>query len=138
VKRGFRFVHGDIELLEKLGRNDPCPCGSGRRFQGMLPGRRPLSMGRNAMIITGKGRWAASRRRGPISPVAQPRQRSIQHCLPSCHCSEDEEPNHQSRLLRNVESGFAVKRGGFRCYRPETSLFRASFSLLLHNSENIA
>ncbi|PTS87217.1 hypothetical protein DBR17_06380 [Sphingomonas sp. HMWF008] len=37
VKRGHRFVHGDIELLEKLGRNDPCPCGSGHRFQGVLP-----------------------------------------------------------------------------------------------------
>jgi uncharacterized protein YecA (UPF0149 family) len=37
VKRGVRFVHGDIELIEKLGRNDPCPCGSGRRFQGVLP-----------------------------------------------------------------------------------------------------
>jgi hypothetical protein len=36
VKRGQRFVHGDVELLEKLGRNDPCPCGSGRRFQGLL------------------------------------------------------------------------------------------------------
>ena len=22
---------------EKLGRNDPCPCGSGRRFRAMLP-----------------------------------------------------------------------------------------------------
>jgi hypothetical protein len=33
VKRGLRFVHGDKELLEKLGRNDPCPCGSGRRFR---------------------------------------------------------------------------------------------------------
>jgi uncharacterized protein YecA (UPF0149 family) len=32
VKRGNRIVHGDKELLEKLGRNDPCPCGSGRRF----------------------------------------------------------------------------------------------------------
>ena len=27
-----RIVHGDKELREKLGRNDPCPCGSGRRF----------------------------------------------------------------------------------------------------------
>jgi len=52
VKRGFRFVHGDIELLEKLGRNDPCPCGSGKRFQGMLPGRRPVSTVPSAMIIT--------------------------------------------------------------------------------------
>src|SRR5580704_6355399 len=36
VKRGVRVVHGDKELLEKLGRNDPCPCGSGRRFQALL------------------------------------------------------------------------------------------------------
>jgi len=32
VKRGQRIVHGDKHLSEKLGRNDPCPCGSGRRF----------------------------------------------------------------------------------------------------------
>src|ERR1700719_4703190 len=37
VKRGRRFVHGDVELVEKLGRNDLCPCGSGGRFQGVLP-----------------------------------------------------------------------------------------------------
>ncbi|MFD1943015.1 SEC-C metal-binding domain-containing protein [Paradevosia shaoguanensis] len=24
-------------MLEKLGRNDPCPCGSRRRFQELLP-----------------------------------------------------------------------------------------------------
>jgi len=29
-------VHGDKELIEKLGRNDLCPCGSNRRFQGLL------------------------------------------------------------------------------------------------------
>jgi uncharacterized protein YecA (UPF0149 family) len=33
VKRGRRVVHGDKELTEKLGRNDLCPCGSGRRFK---------------------------------------------------------------------------------------------------------
>jgi len=32
VKRGARIVHGDKELIEKLGRNDPCPCGSGKCF----------------------------------------------------------------------------------------------------------
>ena len=32
VKRGVRIVHGNKELIEKLGRNDLCPCGSGRRF----------------------------------------------------------------------------------------------------------
>src|ERR1700722_18627079 len=36
VKRGRRFVHGDVELTEKLGRNDLCPCGSGRQFQNLL------------------------------------------------------------------------------------------------------
>jgi len=39
VKRGDRSVRGgEKELLEKLGRNDLCPCGSGRRFQEMLYG----------------------------------------------------------------------------------------------------
>jgi uncharacterized protein YchJ len=33
VKRGERIVHGDKELAEKVGRNDPCPCGSGRKFK---------------------------------------------------------------------------------------------------------
>ena len=43
VKRGRRFIKGgEIELTEKLGRNDPCPCGSGRRFQDLLPDVRPL------------------------------------------------------------------------------------------------
>ena len=32
VRRGARVVHGNKELSEKLGRNDLCPCGSGRRF----------------------------------------------------------------------------------------------------------
>ena len=33
VKRGARSVKGDEkELQERLGNNDPCPCGSGRRF----------------------------------------------------------------------------------------------------------
>jgi uncharacterized protein YecA (UPF0149 family) len=32
VKRGERVVHGDKDLCEKLGRNDLCPCQSGRRF----------------------------------------------------------------------------------------------------------
>jgi uncharacterized protein YecA (UPF0149 family) len=33
VGRGVRIVHGDKELVEKLGRNDLCPCGSGKRFK---------------------------------------------------------------------------------------------------------
>ncbi|MBQ1542185.1 MAG: SEC-C domain-containing protein [Caulobacteraceae bacterium] len=34
------MVHGDKELIEKLGRNDLCPCGSGRSFQAVLPQER--------------------------------------------------------------------------------------------------
>jgi uncharacterized protein YecA (UPF0149 family) len=30
-------VGEDTELVEKLGGKDPCPCGSGRRFQAVLP-----------------------------------------------------------------------------------------------------
>lgn len=41
VKRGLRVVHGDVALSEKLGRNDLCPCGSTRRFQGVLHEVRP-------------------------------------------------------------------------------------------------
>jgi uncharacterized protein YecA (UPF0149 family) len=36
VKRGRRVVHGNVELTEKLGRNDLCPCGCRRRFQSLL------------------------------------------------------------------------------------------------------
>jgi len=42
VKRGVRIVGGHKELVEKLGRNDPCPCGSNRRFQEMLPAERAV------------------------------------------------------------------------------------------------
>jgi hypothetical protein len=30
------MVHIEKELIEKLGRNDLCPCKSGRRFQAVL------------------------------------------------------------------------------------------------------
>ena len=33
VKRGVRIVGGEELLEEKLGRNDLCPCGSGKRFK---------------------------------------------------------------------------------------------------------
>jgi len=42
VKRGARIVRGKKELSEKLGRNDPCPCGSARLFQARLPAQRLL------------------------------------------------------------------------------------------------
>ena len=33
VGKGHRIVHGGKELIEKLGRRDPCPCGSGAGFK---------------------------------------------------------------------------------------------------------
>ena len=42
VKRGQRVVHDVKELIEKLGRNDPCPCGSARSFQALLHEQRLL------------------------------------------------------------------------------------------------
>jgi uncharacterized protein YecA (UPF0149 family) len=41
VKRGVRGVK-DKEFIEKLGRRDPCPCGSGKCFQKVLPAQRPV------------------------------------------------------------------------------------------------
>lgn len=54
VKRGSRIVHGDKELLEKMGRNDPCPCGSTRRFQELLSSRRWLSTAPTATTTIGE------------------------------------------------------------------------------------
>ncbi len=42
VKKGVRIVHGNKELREKLGRKDLCPCGSGHRFQELLPTLRQV------------------------------------------------------------------------------------------------
>ena len=60
VKRGTRIVHGDKELIEKLGRNDPCPCGSQKSFQKVLHAKRSVSTARSAIIINGSntpGLW---------------------------------------------------------------------------------
>ena len=42
VKRGDRIVRGTKELAEKIGRDDPCPCGSTRSFQALLSAKRLL------------------------------------------------------------------------------------------------
>ncbi|WP_369011637.1 SEC-C metal-binding domain-containing protein [Novosphingobium cyanobacteriorum] len=40
--RGGPDDPASIELLERLGRRDPCPCGSGKRFQALLSRQRAL------------------------------------------------------------------------------------------------
>ena len=52
VKRGLRFTGNGKELVEKLGRNDLCPCGSGRRFQALLPAHGPVLTAPNAMTTS--------------------------------------------------------------------------------------
>jgi hypothetical protein len=74
VKRGLRFVRGgpehsnSVALVEKLGRNDLCPCGSGKRFQEMLHALGPVSTAPGGTIIGGEtsrssGTAAAASRR---------------------------------------------------------------------------
>jgi len=54
VKRGPRSIKGgEIELVERLGNDDLCPCGSGRRFQALLPQRWPLSTAPAAPTTSG-------------------------------------------------------------------------------------
>lgn len=50
VRRGDRGVTTELgvkDFVEKLGRNDLCPCGSGRRFQEVLP-----RIGAALMVLT--------------------------------------------------------------------------------------
>jgi len=54
VKHGDRSVKGgEVELQERLGNNDPCPCGSGRRFQEVLPEQRALLTAPDAPTTSG-------------------------------------------------------------------------------------
>jgi hypothetical protein len=53
VKRGHRIVHGDKELVEKLGRNDLCPCGSGRRFAKCCRNGGGFRRGQSRSLLSG-------------------------------------------------------------------------------------
>jgi SEC-C motif-containing protein len=69
VKRGQRSVkRGEKELLERLGNNDPCPCGSGRRFQELLPQQRPLSTAPDAPTISESANAALWGGKPPLLP----------------------------------------------------------------------
>jgi len=61
VKRASRTVHGEKDLIEKLGRNDPCPCGSGRRFQKLLSGRWNLRRRTQKLLFSGGSSTRAAR-----------------------------------------------------------------------------
>lgn len=85
VKRGQRVVNAGKELSEKLGRNDPCLCGSGRRFQKLL-------------YAFGPARWKSARR------LLQVKRALIQLSV-GAMCVSDEDT-----VSSDVESGAAFKR----------------------------
>jgi hypothetical protein len=67
VKRGSRVVHGDKELLEKLGRNDPCPCKSRRRFQELLHAERLDGRVRPSLLLSGTDSFLQPRPGGGVT-----------------------------------------------------------------------
>jgi hypothetical protein len=61
VKRGTRVVHGEKELVEKLGPNDLCPCGSGRRFQALLLAHRQVRRRQSLILFSASRKQACAR-----------------------------------------------------------------------------
>ncbi|MEI7685087.1 MAG: SEC-C domain-containing protein [Planctomycetota bacterium] len=56
VKRGVRIVHGNKELDEKLGRNDLCPCGSGKPFKKCCLDSGSFRRSESASLLLGNDR----------------------------------------------------------------------------------
>jgi hypothetical protein len=75
VKRGRRIVHGEKELIEKLGRQDLCPCGSGRRFQTLLSQERPLRRLRARLLLLGAEPSTRPAEEKAIFPLALPKRK---------------------------------------------------------------
>jgi SEC-C motif len=67
VKRGRRSAQGK-EFLERLGNNDPCPCGSGRRFQALLQEFGALLTEQAGTSTSGDRGWGSARRSAQESP----------------------------------------------------------------------
>ncbi len=83
VKRGLRSIKGgQIELLERLGRNDPCPCHSGKRF-------------RKCCLSSGRFRWDDATRLLAVSALGQ---RSASLHRPSQRLTFQLRPDHLQHL----------------------------------------
>lgn len=70
VKRGDRIVRGNKELREKLGRNAPCPCDSGRGLQTLLPASRQIRWVQPRSLLLGLSR-STSRQPDELSACPQ-------------------------------------------------------------------
>ncbi len=76
VKKGHRVVHGEKDLVEKLGRNDLCPCGSSRRFQTLLSPHGRVRWWQPQLLFSGSS-----------SAVAGEAKRSKENLLTFAFCS---------------------------------------------------
>ncbi|MBX3594777.1 SEC-C metal-binding domain-containing protein [Sphingomonas sp.] len=56
---------GEVELLERLGRNDPCPCGSGRRFKACCLRSGRFRRNDAARLLAVRGPWGSMRGLAP-------------------------------------------------------------------------
>ena len=90
VKRGERLVGGHKELLEKLGRNDPCPCGSGRRFQTLLHAQRRVRRLRSRLLLLGR----------PVDTSCQPPNKQLQRTVIRRRGRAARAPFHYARASR--------------------------------------
>ncbi len=60
--------------MDKVGRNDPCPCGSGKKFKKCCEPKIPKKKLGNAQILSGTNKMSSLFNRSvtPITPVAPP------------------------------------------------------------------
>src|SRR5438552_59615 len=103
VKRGQRVVHGDKELIEKLGRNDPCPCGSGRRFQAVLHAQWRLLTAPRAMTTSENSNPAPCQRAGSADLEDRPLVQRTS--MPLFHSGDRRLESDTGDLWRSGETG---------------------------------
>ena len=60
--------------MEKTGRNDPCPCGSGKKFKKCCESKAPKKSIGSAQILSGANKMSSffQRHVTPISPTKAP------------------------------------------------------------------
>jgi SEC-C motif len=139
VKRGDRVVRGNKELLEKLGRNDLCPCQSGRRFQELLYAPRLHGRFRAGLLLSendcvvflttvvvakghSRGAVSAEKRLALAAPAERPRATGQGHRYSDANGSKCRDA---VRLIRGNDAGeirppFSGARDG-DAYRPDPS-----------------
>jgi hypothetical protein len=99
VKRGERIVGGRKELLEELGRNDPCICGSGRRFQTLLHAQRRIRRLRSRPLLLDKA----------IDTLCQPPNKQLQRTVERDRGDAASAPFHYALAARFMRQRAAAE-----------------------------